>query len=514
MSARLAAAAVLTIALLAARPGATAPAKDAAKASARPPTIEPEEPTRGRAATDVEEPARDTAPAPTPALALAPPPAVEAAPVVTPAVTAPKPAIGFGDSLYIRAPGDEVVVFPSARLQVDGAFFPRQSPKSGAYLRRARVGLRGWLGRAFYFDVSADFAPPPPDADASAGTYAPSVFPTADNYIAFAPAGDRFIVQAGLFDAPFTLENRTSDAYTDFIERSMVVRLLGVPRNKEVGVMAHGLVGDVFYYSAGAFNGEGPEFRNADNQPDAIGRLVVTPFGARPSAFRRLAVGGSGWYGRHAYGPLFPAQATPGGVRFVVPRWVTGQGTQARTLEMREHGTVVAAAGEVTLPIGTRFGLRAEVVWKQQQLSEVDATAPTVPLSAAQLDGLGGYGEVWLWLAGNERHLPAPGLQLPLRADRPGGGGGMPTDGLMLALRGEMLKEDMTSDAAVLGNPTRATTRVISGTLGVNYWRGSLVRVSVNYILNSWGGTSETAKTLRAQGALQHELLLRFAMAL
>ena len=298
------------------------------------------------------------------------------------------------------------------------------------------------------------------------------MLPATDNYVAFAPAGDRFIVQAGQFDAPFTLENRTSDAYTDFIERSMAVRALGVPRNKEIGAMVHGLLGDLFYYSAGVFNGEGPEFRNADNQPDGIGRMVLTPLGGRDSAFRRLAIGGSGWYGRHSLGPLFPAQATPGGVRFLVPRWATGQGTP-RTLEMREHGTVMAAAGELSLPLGTRFGMRAEVVWKQQELTEADVATPMIPLSSAQLDGLAGYGELWLWLLGNERLLPAPGLELPLRADRAGGPRRL-ADGIMLAVRGEFLKEDLTSDVATLGTRRgrrRGSSRGPSAsTTGVGPW--------------------------------------------
>ena len=493
--ARLTAVGVLTIAVLAPRHAAAAPAKE-------PPARDTDEPSvRVRGATPAtDEPARDE-PADVAPVRVPPPPPDA------------KPPIGFSDNaVYIRPPGDEVVIFPSARLQVDAAFFPRQTPKSGAYLRRARVGLRGWLGRNFYFDVSTDFAPAPADALANPDAVAASVLPAADNYVAFAPFGDRLIVQAGQFDAPFTLENRTSDAYTDFIERSMAVRALGVPRNKEIGVMVHGLLGDVFYYSAGAFNGEGPEFRNADNQPDAIGRVVVTPLGGRDSPFRRLAIGGSGWYGRHQLGPLFPAQATPGGARFLVPRWATGQGTP-RTLEMREHGTIMAAAGEVSLPIGTRFGVRAEGVWKKQELTEADVATPMIPISATRLDGLAGYGELWLWLLGNERQLPAPGLQLPLRVDRVGGAPKL-ADGVMLAVRGEFLKEDLTSDVPTLGNPTRATTRVVSGTVGVNYWHGALVRVSVNYILNNWGGTSETVKTLKAQGAFEHELMLRFAMSL
>ena len=241
----------------------------------------------------------------------------------------------------MRTPGGEVVVFPGGRVEVDGAAFPRQNPKSGIYLRRARIELTGWLSRIFYFDVSAEFAPSPPRRRRR---LAPSVLPATDNYVALAPFGDRFIVQAGLFDAPFTLENRTLDAYTPFIERSMTARSLGVPRNKEVGAMLHGLLGNgVLYYSGGVFNGDGPDFRNFDNQPDAIGRAVVSPFAGGNGIFRRLGLGGSGWYGRHVLGPTFPVQASPGGQRFLAPTWTTGQ--PARALELREHGTLTAFGG-------------------------------------------------------------------------------------------------------------------------------------------------------------------------
>ncbi len=413
---------------------------------------------------------------------------------------------GANEHAVLRTSGGEVVLMPTARLQVDAAFFPRQTPKSGAYLRRARVGLAGWLSHLFYFDVAIDMTPLPPEG---AGSVAPSALATADAFVAFAPPGDRFIVQAGQFDAPFTLENRTSDAYTPFIERSMAVRTLGVPRNKEVGVMAHGLVAGMFYYSAGLFNGEGPGYRNLDNQPDAIGRLVLAPFGARSAS-----IGGSAWYGRHVLGAAFPVQATAGGLQFINPRW-----SNTADLEMREQGRVMAFAGELSVPIGNRFGLRAEGVFKKQDLSEVDVSAgpggPIEPRGDASLQGIAGYGEAWVWLVGDGRLLPVPGLQLPVRPERRSRFEDRPFDpGLMFVLRGELLKEDVTSNLPTLGNPNRATTRVVSGSLGLNYWRGRLVRFSLNYTGNYWSGTSETIKTLAVDGVLEHEVLLRFALSL
>jgi hypothetical protein len=438
-------------------------------------------------------------------------PSAETPDLKAPAPPAAEPPSPYSDQIALRTPADAVILFPTARLQVDAAFFPRQTPKSGAFLRRARVGLAGWLGGVFYFDVSVDGTPAPPGG---ADTVAPAALSPTDDYLAFAPAGDRLILQVGQFDVPFTLENRTSDAYTPFIERSMTVRLLGAPRGKDVGVMAHGLLaGDHLYYSGGIFDGDGPGFRPVDNQPDLIGRVVFSPFGPKS-----LGIGASGWYGHRVLGQMFPTQATAGGVKFFTPHWVTGQDTPT-TMELREHGLVTAYAAELSLPLGRRFGLRGEGVYKRQQLIEADvslvpAGGPLLPVGGAFLEGLSAYGELWFWLLGDDRLLPLPGLELPRR---PEPNGARPfEDGLMLALRGEFLKEDLSvpMEQQIYGDPNKATTRVVAGTLGVNYWRGRLVRLSLNYTVHYWSGTSEAIKNQRALGTLEHEVLLRFAMSL
>ena len=64
------------------------------------------------------------------------------------------------------------------------------------------------------------------------------------------------------------------------------------------------------------------------------------------------------------------------------------------------------------------------------------------------------------------------------------------------------------------GLKNRATTRVISGTAGLNYWHGPFVRLSVNYVLNAWSGNSEVSHALQSSGRLQHEVLLRAALNL
>ena len=277
--------------------------------------------------------------------------------------------------------------------------------------------------------------------------------------------------------------------------------------------MVAGLLGDGrFYYSAGLFNGEGPEFRNLDNQSDTIGRLVATPFALSDRWWSRLSIGGSFWYGNHVLGPEAPVQATPGGMVFFEPHWTGGQ-TAPPTFELHEQGTVTAFGGELNLPIGDRFGLRGEVVWKRQHLAEDDTSQGlATPFGNATLDGISGYGELWFWLLGDDRLLPAPGLELPLRIGA--SGQSRLTEGLQLAVRGEVLKENLTSDNPTLGDPGIATTRVTSGTIGVNYWRGRFVRLSANYIVNAWSGTSITVMELAAAQKYEQELLLRFAMSL
>jgi hypothetical protein len=212
-------------------------------------------------------------------------------------------------------------------------------------------------------------------------------------------------------------------------------------------------------------------------------------------------------------GPEAPVQATPGGMVFFEPHWTMGQGTP---FELHEQGTSTAVGGELNLPIGGRFGLRGEVVWRRQHLVESDTTASAgAPVGDALLDGFAAYGELWFWLWGDDRLLPAPGLELPLRV---GGGEGdrgpLFAEGLELAVRGELLNENLTSDNVTLGDPGISTTRVVTGTVGVNYWRGRFVRLSANYVVNEWSGTSITVMELVAEERIEQEFLLRFAISL
>ena len=68
--------------------------------------------------------------------------------------------------------------------------------------------------------------------------------------------------------------------------------------------------------------------------------------------------------------------------------------------------------------------------------------------------------------------------------------------------------------APILSDPNTATTRVVSGTAGLTYWRGRFVRLSANYVLDDWSGSSQTILGLKAGGSFEQEFLLRFAASL
>src|SRR5262249_37801485 len=104
---------------------------------------------------------------------------------------------------------------------------------------------------------------------------------------------------------PFTLENRSSDKYIDFMERSVVVRSFAVPTNKDQGLMLWGwLPKRLAYWSAGIFNGDGQNFKNQDNYPAVIGRVVVAPLAWLPAAkknrwLEEIWLGASWWWQRN-----------------------------------------------------------------------------------------------------------------------------------------------------------------------------------------------------------------------
>jgi len=440
-------------------------------------------------------------------------------------LTPDQPLAGWSNEMpFLRSPDNSFVLFPSGRLQIDGYFFRRESasmPTDTVLLRRVRLEAYGWVGPWLYFNLAGDFALGPP---AAADPVAQSWIATTDNFVMIAPRENLVMLQVGQFDAPFTLENRTSDKYFDFLERSITVRTFGVPSNKEVGAMVHGLPPSKrFYYSLGVFNGDGQNFRNVDDNADVMGRAWVAPLrlgaGGRLGKLEDAEVGGSFWLGqRGGNGLRQNTLTTQGGFAFMESRWSAPN--MAKTpMELHQHHDLRAWALELNLPVAHRYGLRIEYVNKTQDLDEDDismtAAGKLTTLGHAKLDGWSMYGQIWYWILGDDTILPEPGLQLPPRLKK--FAVAAPRHGLMVALRIDHLEVGVASDTAGLGDPAIGRTEITAIDLGLNYWYSKRFRASVNYVVNVLDGDSESvqaAQQLNGRNSDEHEVLARLAIAL
>jgi hypothetical protein len=454
------------------------------------------------------------------------------APIVVPAALTPaltEPLAGISDgNAFLRSPDNDFILFPNGRLQVDTYLFhysedrnKNKIPNNTFLLRRARLELGGWIGSFVYFWLAGDFALGPPAAAAPA---APANIGTTDDFVAIAPWKNLVILQVGQFDGPFTLENRTSDKYFDFMERSITVRAFGIPDNKEMGAMLHGFNDDRnFYYSLAVVNGDGQNFKNVDNQFDWMGRAWVAPFSFMGDGpLHDVEIGGSLWTGDRSNTLAPTSQTTQGGFTFLNfgQFTTTYNGTANTAMQMRQLGRMNAAAAEINAPINHKYGVRSELVWRHSPLGEetVAANGVGTNVRGADLKGDSFYVEAWAWLLGDDRIIgDQQGLEPFLRYKK---FGVRPIeDGLMVAARYEHLDENVTEQAnAVTIMPESVAvgkTEVDSGELGVNYWHSKRFRATANLILNHFGQGSEANGTLKALASpYEEEILFRLAVAL
>lgn len=154
-------------------------------------------------------------------------------------------------------------------------------------LRRARLSLGGAIVKDLTFKLSVDLVKSPALLDAQI------------DYAPFREAGLRF----GQFLVPFSLDNVTSVADIDMVNRPAAVEALAPSRDigssgRDVGLAAFGRW-TIAEYAVGLFNGSGLNKADADGHKDFSGRLVLHPV-------RGLSLGGSLYRGRRS-----PAEGEP-----------------------------------------------------------------------------------------------------------------------------------------------------------------------------------------------------------
>jgi Phosphate-selective porin O and P len=308
-------------------------------------------------------------------VAAAPPPSVDAAPVSFSVPVPPPPPVAadladlplVGDKdglLYVRDARDLFRLHPHARVDLDahgfsGARVDDLRPSEAGvdlaprfFMRRVRFELGGEAFRRFGFNVDLDLtANPAIDGARADGTR--TLVALADAW-GSADAGHGLRLTAGVFQALFSLENRTATSDLAMTERNVAVRGFAVPGGRVLGASAR------------------------------LGR-------------------------RNLRDAFEDAPAITTGQGFALWR-STRVDSQARTPHLIPSSTQWAAGGEARLPVGG-FAVRGEAYWVSRNTVEApDGLEAAAVERTGRLQGLAWYVEQPRRRAGQQRRPHSAGL--------------------------------------------------------------------------------------------------------
>jgi phosphate-selective porin len=511
----------------------------------------PPDPAAPAASADQTAPPAGNPPAADTALPAAPaappivlyPPAATAA--VSPVVLAPPPpapvdaSVGkdgnplagyHGGYFFLRDVDDNYRLYLQGRAHID--FYSYAGPGVGEttlkptiFLRRARPEFSGEFFHRWWFMLAGDFgatAIDNPSGTNETSAAAPGVTPTAATIrynsaetakLSAAPT-DVFLnfraatwlnLQAGQFDAPFTMENRTSEKWgTPFMERSLTVRDVAVPTQKQIGLMAWGEAFKVVNYAVGLFDGDGQNRPNVDDRFDVFGRVYVMPLIDRTDALKNLEVGGSLRYGtrdKNFANYDVPALTTQGQYTFWSPVYTSSAGAT----HILYAGSQRGVAFEARIPISlVDFTTEATYIDKNTRESlEGFQTSPSPRFGGIR--GYSYYVELGFWPLGNRDINGLPGVQNMPHVDFSKPDPVTPPRALQLLVKWEQIHLNYSS-ARHVGTPDPQNVdgdiKVDAFSLGANYWLTKHLRVTANYVLNLFPD-SEPRKASPAGGPSQ-----------
>lgn len=427
------------------------------------------------------------------------------------------PMAGWHNGLFfLRDRNDHFRLYVQARMNVDAYtyFGPGVAPSSlkpTIVLRRIRPELGGELFKHWNWMLAGDFGTTALDNPKGANELAASsagVAPTATSG-KFAPvqapavkagptdvwvnfhANDVFNLMIGQYNGPFTMENRTSEKYGNFMERSIVSRDLGIPANKEIGLMAWGeLESRHLGYQIGAFLGDGQNRPNVDAGLDGIGRVFVHPFASLPGQLKDLQVGGSFRYGRRDPSSVaydVAGMTTQGNFQFWGPTYAGDKGLT----HVIPAGGQLGAGAELRVPVD-RFDLQSEIVYVNNGTREaVDGFQTTNAERFGALSGYSYYVQLAVWAMGKRNINGLPGYEIPPTLDFSRTDPDDPPHALQILVKWEQLAVKYAG-ASRSGTPG---VKKLDGdikanvfSLGANYWFTKHLRLSVNYVVDMFPG--------------------------
>jgi phosphate-selective porin len=411
-----------------------------------------------------------------------------------------------GGLFYLRDADDNFRLHFQARAQVDtfnyfGPGVADSGLKSTMFLRRVRPELTGeFMQGKFQWALAGDWGMGYPSTDNAKGknagnaqTSRVTAAPT-DAYVNWHPSGI-FNIQVGQYDVPFTLENRTSDKYGQFMERSLAVRALGVPTNKDIGAMAWGETSNkLFFYSLGIFNGEGQNRPSVDNRADLYGRAFFHPFTTGGGALKDLQIGASFHYGMRDTSYVnydYPNMSTQGNFTF----WSsTYTGTKGIT-HVIPSGKQLAIASELRLPVGQYFDFVSELVYVDNRTREaIETFQATNSERFGGIKGYAYYAQLGFWPLGGRDINGTPGYENPSHIDFKKKNPEI-KNALQLLVKWEQL--NVTYDSASQGGTADANNidgkiKVNAFSVGANYWMTKHLRLAVNYVYDVFPGSAPT----------------------
>ena len=441
---------------------------------------------------------------------------------------------------YLRDYNDNFRLYVQGRLQVDaytyyGTGVPDSSLKNTILLRRIRPELTGEFMKYFQWQLAGDWGQTSVDNSngktTESSAAAPGAVPSAasaryasaqtasikaavtDAWIGF-HADDIFNLQFGQYDAPFSMENRTSDKYIPFMERSLAVRNVGIPTNKEIGIMAWGETSAGHaHYELGMFLGDGQNRLDMDGNGEFVGRIFLHPLASSVDGpLKDLQIGGSLIAGMRgapnqvtttsATGVKTTVVNTNGAVNFDYPAMTTqGNWTFWANNYQNSQGTfthIIPAGKQTDVAIEARipfsiFDLTSEIVYINNGTREaIEGYQASNSERFGSMSGWSYYIQAGVWPFGvPSRDIQGrPGYEMPAHLNFAKPDAPEPLHALQLLAKWEQVMLTYNSTANSPAGTAR-DSKDVSGAinvnafeLGANYWFTKHVRLTANYIYN------------------------------
>ncbi|MGH7440666.1 MAG: porin [Polyangiaceae bacterium] len=399
---------------------------------------------------------------------------------------------------------------------------PGNNLTDGFFLRRARIELAGEFYEKWQFWVGAETASATSIDDAAANQVTPTCTAAANSFltcsnrsnVADAPTvkaipTDVFVnygptpwtnLQAGQFYLPFSLENRISDNTTWFLERSLPIRNIGAPLQRDIGLMFWGESPDrSLYYAVGILNGDGPNRPNVDSRYDVSARAVYRPFAASTDTFSKwVQVGVSARQGSRdpaKVGYDLPSLTTQGGFAFWRPTYRDSLG---RTIHILPSSSQWAVGADLFAPVG-KLDIMGEFIYLNEGTREAVDGYQLSPFTEriGALTGVGWYAQVGYWILGDQDIIGPPSYGRPIHVDltKPQK---RPQDGLQAMVKFEqlLLSYGGNSRGGALDSLTpNGSIDVDTFEVGVNYWATKHLRVGLNYSYYLFPSSAPTLAT-------------------